>query len=352
MDPRIGQWQQRIRAAGRQGTTLWPTGHDSLALAPASAGARLNLGDFQGVVEYEPGELAITVRAGTRWQDLLHTLAEHRQIPACAPLLHRPGRSVGGVVATGLNGPGRPWLGDVRGAVLGVAMLNGRGQLLTFGGRVMKNVAGFDLSRLQAGAWGRFGPLLEISLRTRPAFPATACRALELPLEQVQATVRRLWQAPVTGLAWHRGRLHVRLQGLEAGIRATLARLGGEEDPDFWPAHESLQLPLYQQRPLYRMLLPQAAAFRAPVLSWLGGLNDILVDWAGGLVWFSSEEPREALRRRAEVADGWMHPWPLQAAPQAGGSATAVTERLAQAFDPHGVFRPPRLETGHADAIA
>ncbi len=348
MDPRIRDWAARIQAAGQQGQALGIQGNNSLGLCGAATNPCLDLSGWQGVVEYDPGELAITVRSGTTWQTLLQVLEEQGQIPACSALQTHPTRTVGGIVATGFNGPARPWLGDVRGAVLGVAMLNGQGQLLTFGGRVMKNVAGFDLSRLQTGAWGRFGPILEVSLRTRPAPQHGLHLRLDAPLEELPSLRHHLQQAPLTGLAWYQGRFYLRLQGLPAGVQQAADLPGAEEDAGFWARHESLQCPIYRQRPLYRILLP---ALDVPTYrTWLDTANDALLDWGGRLLWLATDMPQAALQQQVQKAGGWLQPWPVTGPVPLPAARAAVVHRLQQAFDPAGVFRNnPNREAAHAN---
>ncbi len=351
MDPCIQDWAARIQAASQKKQALCIRGNNSLGLCETTPEQTLDLSGWQGVVEYDPGELAITVRSGTPWQTLLHVLEEQGQIPACSALQTHPTRTVGGMVATGFNGPARPWLGDVRGAVLGVAMLNGQGQLLTFGGRVMKNVAGFDLARLQTGAWGRFGPILEISLRTRPAFQHCRYLRLEAPLDALPTLRQRLQQAPLTGLAWYQGNFHLRLQGLPAGVQQAAEQLGGDEDTGFWARHESLQWPIYQQQPLYRIVLP---VLDMPVSQpWLDTANDVLVDWGGRLLWLATDMPPATLRQQVQQAGGWMQAWPATGPAALPASRAAVVDRLQQAFDPAGVFRNnPFQEAVHANPTA
>ena len=347
MDPFIEQLQAQVQQASQQGAKLQIRGRNSLGLsAKRPPESCLSLAGWQGVVEFEPGELAITVRSGTGWSELLAVLAQHGQQPACDPLTAGLDRTVGGVVATGFNGLARPWLGDVRGAVLGVAMLNGRGQLLTFGGRVMKNVAGFDLARLQAGAWGLFGPLLEISLRTRPSSQCRSARVLELSLEQALQRMYTMRTLPLTGLVWCDTRLHVRLEGLEPAVRQAEHELGGDADePGWWQALERHRLPLFTTGPLYRILLPAGHA----LMPQLAGLGPALVDWGGAQLWLQAELTT-AQRAAIRAAGGWCAQWPAAGPQFTHGSQRELTERLRHAFDPHRLFQPEFHTREDADA--
>ena len=332
-DPRA--LAERIREATTAGKRLWIQGRGTRSQVPDKSD-HLALDGFSGIVEYEPGELAVTARAGTPLAELEAALADAGQILAPEP----PGSegSLGGAVASGLSGPARPWLGDLRGAVLGVAMLNGRGELLRFGGRVMKNVAGYDLARLQCGAHGLLGPLLEVSLRTRPAPEARLCLARECSLEDALAEMTRLQREPwpLAGLAWTDGTLRIRLWGSEAGVAAARRTIGGDPDPkpSFWEDLREQRHPL--QRHGWRLSLPPAAPQPALEGEWL-------IDWGGGLRWLMTDQPAEEVMEAALRLGGWALP-PNDHSLRALAPATlGLHQRLKQAFDPEGVFNPGLL---------
>src|ERR1700723_2758759 len=195
------------------------------------AGAPLDMTPLSGVTCYEPTELVVTARAGTPLRDLEAALEEHGQCLPFEPPRFAPGGTVGGMVAAGLSGPARASAGAVRDYVLGVTLLNGRGEILTFGGQVAKNVAGYDVSRLVTGSLGILGVICEVSLKVMPMSPATATLCFDWEEAHALEQLTR-WASkplPVNASAWHEGRLHVRLSGARAAVDAARDTLGGTE---------------------------------------------------------------------------------------------------------------------------
>ncbi|WP_110597901.1 glycolate oxidase subunit GlcE [Salinicola lusitanus] len=312
-----------------------------------------------GIVHYDPVELVATVRAGTRLRDLERALADNGQRLAFEPPHFGDDATVGGMVAAGISGPRRPWAGAVRDFVLGVRIITSDGKQLRFGGEVMKNVAGYDLSRLMVGAQGTLGVLTEVSFKVLPTPHAHACLRLELPLTEAleRLTAWGREPMPITGAAHDGEALHLRLEGGEGSVSATRQRLGGEtEDSRFWSQLRELQLPFFDgafdndAHVLWRLSLPALA--RTPALE-----GDWLIDWAGAQRWLKSaegcgfeDEPR---------ADAHIH----EAAIAAGGHATRFTpdangaspftplppvlakyhRQLKQRLDPQAIFNPGRL---------
>ncbi|RMG49766.1 MAG: glycolate oxidase subunit GlcE [Gammaproteobacteria bacterium] len=325
---------EHVRAARENGQALWIAGNGS-RLAPPEEMQTLPLSGFSGIVEYDPGELAITVRCGTPLAELEATVAEAGQTLG----FEAPGRdtgTVGGMLACGRSGPARPWLGDVRGAVLGVAMINGAGELLRFGGRVMKNVAGYDLSRLQCGAYGIFGPVLEVSLRTRPAPPVQRCLVRPCPLEKAVKEMADLQHRPwpIAGLAWWEGMLHLRLWGMASGVAEAAAAFGGEEEgEEFWQVLREERHPGQRD---WRLLVPPAAELAELQGTWL-------IDWGGGRRWYQGDAPAEAVQAAARAVGGLAEPWPFTPFAGLSEDALALHHRLKAAFDPAGLFNPGLL---------
>jgi glycolate oxidase FAD binding subunit len=313
-------------------------------------GELLDLSQHRGVVSYEPSELVLTARAGTPLAEVEALLAQHNQMFPFEPPQFGPGATLGGMVAAGLSGPRRPWGGSVRDAVLGVKLLNGRGEVLRLGGQVMKNVAGYDLSRLMVGALGTLGVLLEVSLKVLPR-PAEE-RTLVFELDAVAAAARLIaWgrrPLPLSATLFHAGRLHVRLCGSAQGVRAAREALGGEEgregdDGAVWREVREQTLPFFQAAaPLWRVSLPPAA----PPLPGEG-----LTEWGGALRWLhlgnSGEEHAASIRERAAALGGHATLFRghdgddvFQPLPPA---LLALHRRVKQALDPHGLFNPGHL---------
>ena len=250
---RTAELTERVRDARARQVKLAVFGSRSKSWCLANAeGELLAVNGHCGVIEYRPEELVVTVRAGTPLADVVELLAEHGQYLPFEPPLVGGGGTVGGAVAAGLAGPGRPWRGSVRDAVLGVEMLNGLGERLVFGGQVMKNVAGYDLSRLQAGACGTLGVLLSVSLRLLPLPEVEETRVLRCTGEEAQQLVRGWARSslPVTATCHLAGRLNVRISGADSPVQTAAASLGGERGGDaLWKELRDRALPCFERRP-------------------------------------------------------------------------------------------------------
>ncbi len=342
-------------------------------LGHALEGELLETGDLRGITSYEPTELVVTAAAGTPLAELEATLAEQGQcLPFEPPYLRWSGRpqasTVGGMVAAGLNGPARASVGSVRDHVLGVQMVNGQGQLLRFGGQVIKNVAGYDVSRLMVGAMGTLGLLTEISLKVLPCSPAQATLVFACPQERALALLQRWRQQPLPlhASCWVRDStapgapelLFVRLQGAQAAVQAARTRLGREaagqdiapeQALGDWALLRNHGLPFFTQNRAGEVLWRLSVPATAPVAPLAG---DMLVEWHGALRWLWCA-PEQAHR-----VQSWAR--------EQGGSASifiatnsmntratgqfslepaalAIARRLKERFDPHGVFNPRRL---------
>ena len=325
---------QRLSIAG--------TGSKSFLTRPGSSvrdSRLLSTVEHTGVVDYRPDELVVTVRSGTPIRELAQTLAREGQMLGFEPPEFRGLGTIGGAVASGLAGPGRPCRGGVRDAVLGVTMINGLGERLTFGGQVMKNVAGFDVSRLQAGAFGMLGLLLEVSLKVLPRPQAELTLCLEMGAAEAHAGMRQ-WARlphPISAAAWLEEGLWVRLSGAEAAVNQTAAAIGGERqsDNDFWPALRDHGLPLFRRGELSCRHLPPASAPAAA---------DDLIEWLGARRWSVSTTATEDYR--PFTAGFARHRC------QDGGGDARIAEyqaRLKAAFDPDSLFNP---ELTDADVAA
>ena len=321
---------------------------------PARAAQVLDVSVHQGVVAYEPTELAITVRAGTPLATVEALLAQHDQELPFEPPHFGPAATVGGMVAAGLSGPRRPYAASVRDAVLGVRLLNGEGKAMDFGGRVMKNVAGYDLSRLMAGSLGILGVLLNVSLKVAPVPVGRMTLVQEQTLDGALVLLKR-WARralPFTGTAWLDGKLYVRLGGSEEGLKQTHQIVGGLPMPDadaFWTDLREQRLAFFDgDAPLWRLSVRPATP--ATDLR-IDGAGEPLVEWGGALRWVRGELPAEQLRDRAKTAGGHATLFrPGRVEPPADGVFTPLEpvvarlhHNLKQAFDPAGILNPGRL---------
>ncbi|RMG33371.1 MAG: glycolate oxidase subunit GlcE [Gammaproteobacteria bacterium] len=344
--------QEGVRAAAASSTPLRLQGHDSKAfLGNPVDGDPLDLSAHRGVVRYEPTELVITARGGTPLAEVEAALAENRQTLGFEPP-HFGGRgTLGGAVASGLGGPARPWGGAPRDLLLGVRLLDGRGQVLRFGGEVMKNVAGYDVSRLMAGALGTLGILLEISLKVLPAPVNTATQVLALSRDAALAKMRELARqpAPLSGACHVDGRLYLRLSGAEASVRAWQQRIGGETlapHNTFWQRLRDQELEFFDR--------PDATLWRlslAPATSRLACEDEVLLDWGGAQRWVFTDLPAEQVRKMVAVHGGHAEVFrraPDETAPFQVLEPGLLTlhRRLKERFDPAGIFNPGRLFQG------
>lgn len=354
---------ERVRAAARDHTPLRLRGGGSKDFhGLALQGQELDLRPLRGILSYEPSELVITARAGTPLAELEAALAEHGQAlafepPHFADAQRQP--TVGGMVAAGWSGPARASVGAVRDFVLGVEIINGQGHLLRYGGQVMKNVAGYDVSRLMAGSWGTLGVITEVSLKVLPVPPAEATLRFALREQEALDALNR-WGGqplPLNASCWHDGQLWLRLRGARAAIEDACRQLGGERlAPEvaqaFWHSLREQQHNSLQARGnglcLWRLSVPQTA----PALRLPAGAEPGPIEWHGAQRWVHA--PRElsaaledvaqtvggsATLFRADTADSisnWKIFNPKTPALQ------AVHAQLKRAFDPRGIFNPGR----------
>ncbi len=258
---------------------------------------------YTGVVDYQPSELVLTVRAGTSLSDIEHLLDQQGQMLGFEPPHFGPDATIGGTLACGLSGPRRASVGSARDFVLGVRILDGLGRDLSFGGRVIKNVAGFDVSRLMVGAWGTLGALMEVSLKVLPKPPfETTLEWAMTELEALESMNQWAGQPlPLSATSYQNGRLRVRLSGAEVAVRAAMRHLGGEvipEGPAWWlQVREQRAAGFSAQRPLWRL----SVRSNAPPLGFSGA---VLTEWGGSLRWIASDHAPAQLQRAAQEAGG------------------------------------------------
>ena len=334
---------ESVAAAVDSERALWICGRGSKTfLGPTAIGDMLNVGDHCGIIDYHPDELVLTARSGTPLTDLRRTLAAHQQMMAFDPPAFAGEGSLGGAVATGLSGPGRPWYGAVRDAVLGVTVIDGRAQRLKFGGQVMKNVAGYDVSRLMTGAFGTLGALLDVSIKVmpRPLYESTRVFAMDRDKAHARVIAWARSPLPLTATCHFGDELHVRLSGTESGVRTAAAQIGGDELPhagDFWDSLRDQTHPFFGGGRCYRIVLPPAAAY--PVFD-----GEWLTEWGGAQRWLRSSTARvevdAALRRLGGHA---TESRPSDGRQPLNEGALKYYLRLKDAFDPKAIFNRGRL---------
>jgi glycolate oxidase FAD binding subunit len=359
----------QVKQAFTDATPLRIVGGDSKSqLGRAVDGQPLDVGAHRGIVEYQPTELVITARAGTPLKEVEAVLAESGQMFSFEPPHLGETATLGGMLACGLSGPRRPHTCASRDSTLGVKMINGRGEVLQFGGQVMKNVAGYDISRLMVGAQGTIGVLLDISLKVlpRPAHEQT----LQVEMDAVSAvnTMVYLSSAAVPlSAACHlpetaeqAGRLCLRLSGAEAAVVTavseirnelsafSISKMAEDEAVVFWQDLRERRLPFFFADPaqnetaaVWRVSLPPATpAFEQDDLP-----GDCLIDWAGAQRWLKTDTPVEVVQAAVEKLGGHAALYEKESAILAplSPALAAVHGRVKNAFDPQGILNPGRL---------
>lgn len=323
-------------------------------------GKRLSTAGLTGVTAYEPSELVVTVAAGTPLAELEALLAEHGQcLPFEPPRFGDPalaGGTVGGMVAAGLSGPARAAVGGLRDYVLGATLLNGRAELLHFGGTVMKNVAGYDVSRLLAGSMGTLGLMCQVSLKVLPVAQATATVRLEMPMGEAIERLNQLGglPLPLNASAWWDGMLVLRFAGAAAAVESARQSVGGEliapeTAAAFWAGlrdhrdefFTSAATAVDQGANLWRLSVPSTTAPLA-----LSG--EQLIEWGGALRWLCTSAPAATLREAAAAVGG--HATLFRGLDKRAGAFAPLSPALARihaelkkAFDPDALFNPGRL---------
>ncbi|MDG1125136.1 MAG: glycolate oxidase subunit GlcE [Pseudomonadales bacterium] len=347
--------EQSLVISGQGSKSAW------LPDAVIGAGGSLDVTGHSGIQAYQPEELVITARAGTSLEEINAVLAAEGQMLACDPPRFQPtqadgvvgdnaGGTLGGVVATGLSGPGRPWSGAVRDAILGVELVNGKGEYLKFGGQVMKNVAGYDVSRLQAGAWGNLGVLASISIRVHPVWQDQCTLVFQMSAEQAQQKCLRLAQQnlPLQGSCWQDGVLSLRLGGHASGVAGAKLALSGEVlqggiDLEYWANLRDHKADFFQQqlssqmpgaKKIWRLVVPSAAPLPG---SWLNA-DDLLIEWGGGLRWLRHDDDA-AVVAYAKSVGGWC--WAKGELMPIDPVQGRYMGELKRAFDPKNIFLSP-----------
>lgn len=339
---------ERVKQASTDGIALKIVGGGSKDfMGRQTEGEPVNLAEHSGIVSYEPIELVLTARAGTPLVDINSALAEHNQRLAFEPPLFDGQATLGGTLACHLSGPGRPWNGSIRDHVLGIRLINGRAEELRFGGQVMKNVAGYDVSRMQAGAMGTLGIISEISLKIMPQPVATITLKREMSAAHAIEEMNRLagQSKPLTAACWFDNYLYLRLEGSRSAVDSTVSHWQGttlEDDNNLWAQLREHQLDYFSgDAPLWRFSVNSNAQHFLPEEDWL-------LDWGGSQRWLRGDFVVDELQALAERAGG-------QVSRYRGGdrlqdvfhtqppALRQLHQRLKHAFDPSGIFNPGRL---------
>jgi glycolate dehydrogenase FAD-binding subunit len=345
---------EQVQLARAQQTPLNICGRASKAFyGREAAGQAVETAGHCGIVHYDPAELVMTVRAGTALSEMDSALAEHGQVLSFEPPSFAGDASIGGTLACNQSGPARPWGGSVRDSVLGIRLINGRGEHLRFGGQVMKNVAGYDVSRMQAGALGCMGVITEISLKVMPQAAASRTMVLQLGDSREAITLMNQLQGkplPITGLCWHHGMLFVRMAGSGQAVDSAEQQLRRE-----WGIAEELA----NADLFWRELRDQQQAFfdgDLPLWRFSVGSSvnlptdheNCLIDWGGSQRWLRGDYEHERLQEQLADIGGEVQLFRHgdRSGEVFGCPSVAVQGihmRLKASFDPDGLFNPGRL---------
>jgi glycolate oxidase FAD binding subunit len=353
MEQVLQEFRERIGAAHDAGTPLRLRGGGSKDwYGQASEGEIFDTRAYRGIVDYEPSELVVTARCGTPLAELEQALAAQNQMLAFEPPHFGPDATVGGMVASGLSGPRRQGAGALRDFVLGVDVVDGRGELLRFGGQVMKNVAGYDVSRLMAGSLGTLGLLAKVSLKVLPRPVRETTLVFELDQQEALGKLNA-WGGralPLASSAWLDGRLALRLAGANAAVSAAARELGGETMPEpeqFWQDLREQRSEFFagadDGKGLWRLALPSTC----PPLALPGRQ---LIEWGGGQRWLRSDNGLDAGAIRAAAAERGGHATLFRGGDKRLGvfaplqpALARVHQRLKESFDPAGIFNRARM---------
>lgn len=359
IEPALARLIDRVHTARAAGAPLRLRGHGSKDFyGETPRGETLDMAPLAGITHYEPTELVVTARAGTPLAELEAALAANGQCLAFEPPRFGGAGTVGGMVAAGLAGPSRASVGGVRDFVLGAALLNANGEVLRFGGEVMKNVAGYDVSRLLVGSLGILGPIVEVSLKVLPLPPARATLRFDWPQAKALQQLQQ-WGGqplPLRASAWWNDTLVIQLAGAQSAVRAAVAAMGGEaidaaSADRFWSG-------LRDQRDEF--FISALDAVRAGAALWrlsvasaappLDAAGEQLIEWGGGLRWIVNHAAAATMRELAAAAGG--HATEFRGAKNAGvftplaAPLARIHRELKQRFDPAGLFNPGRLIPG------
>jgi glycolate oxidase FAD binding subunit len=342
----IDAFADTIRRAAGDGRTLRIRGGGTKDFyGVALEGDVLDTSGHSGVVHYEPSELVMTVRSGTPLTEVETRLAECGQMLAFEPPHFGAGSTIGGAVASGFSGPRRAAAGSARDFVLGARVLDATGRDLSFGGQVMKNVAGYDLSRFIAGSFGTLALITEVSLKVLPRPVAETTLRFEMDEAQAIEAMNR-WAGqplPLSATCFVDGKLWVRLSGAKAAVDAAVKKLGGEQPADasvFWTSLRNQRHPFFAGTgTLWRLSIRSTAE---PLK-----LGSSLIEWNGALRWIAADLEAESAHRAAQSAGG--HATLYRGGAKAAGiqrlapPVLALHQRLKRALDPQGVFGRHRI---------
>jgi len=353
--------QEMVRQACADKRTLAICGgHSKDFYGHPLAGDRLDTTIHQGIIEYTPSELVLTARAGTPLKTIEETLTANGQMLPCEPPYFAGEATFGGMLAAGLSGPSRPYRAAVQDTVLGCVILNGKGELLRFGGKVMKNVAGYDLSRLMAGSLGCLGVIVEATVKVVPKPPAEKSVAFMIDSANATALINNLRREglPVTASAHTGEQLLVRFSAgaleinalekhLETGYRFVDWQVF--QEAGYWQRLRDHELPFFNtEKAIWRLSTPCLAELTA----FIGTDDALLSEWGGALHWLTTTRDPDSIFAFMAICEGHATLFRQGDSPRAARLFQPLPaiqlqwhRNLKKAFDPAGIFNPGHMHT-------
>lgn len=347
--------QEHVKQALETKSSLQITaGHSKDFYGRKPQGKVLSIAGHQGIVEYDFRELVITARTGSTIDSIKLALAENNQMLAFEPPVFNANSTLGGTLACGFSGPSRPYLGSARDFLLGTKIINGKAEVLSFGGQVMKNVAGYDLSRLMVGAMGTLGIMLEASMKVLPRPETEMTLVLQKDIADAIVFINQLAGRflPVSASMMYEDKLYIRLSGYEKAVQKAHSEIGGElleavanqSATEFWQQLRDQQHSFFNtDKTLWRLSLPAST----PELKLAG---KTLYEWGGAQRWFIPEQQIESDQVFAVAAEAGGHASQFKNGDRhhdvfqpLSGLKTKIHQQLKTAMDPQGILNPGRL---------
>jgi glycolate dehydrogenase FAD-binding subunit len=348
VNQKIDILKEQVLTAINEANPLKIIGGNSKAfLGRQIEGTTIDMSDYSGVVSYEPTELYISVKAGTLLSDVKKVLSEQNQMLAFEPPQINEKTTIGGIVATGLSGPRRPYSGSVRDFVLGIKCINGLAKDLSFGGQVMKNVAGYDLSRLLTGSYGTLGIIHEVTFKVLPLpeFELTGSIAIDRLAALKLMSELSTKPNPVSAVSYDGENLFVRFSGNEKTVNDSLKEFNLEKTKrgeEYWDNLCHYKHSVFNQdKPIWRLSVPQIAQIDLKD-------EECLIDWAGSQYWLASNRSADEIFSMAAEQGGSA--MLFRGGDQEGAVFQPLSktmfkfqQQVKQAFDPHYVLNPGKL---------
>jgi len=337
---------QVAEAYNRKQAVVISAGNSKLFYGRNISAEKLSTTGHHGILSYRASELVLTARSGTRIKDIENELAANQQMLAFEPPCHSEATTLGGSIACALSGPRRPYCGAARDFVLGAKIINGKGEILKFGGQVMKNVAGYDASRLMVGAQGTLGVLLDISIKVLPKPESDITLAFETTFDTAQTNFRDWVQQglPLSASCYIQGMAYIRLSSTDSSVKQSHKNLGGEiSDTSIWEQLQHQTHEFFNNKNLWRLSLP-------PATEEIMSHRPQLIEWGGALRWISLEDNHnDDMFSLAKKYDGHATHYALNSnssetifQPLPPGLLT-LHQRLKKSFDPENILNPGRL---------